>query len=131
MENRLAIDTDILVEFLRGDEDTIRYFEIKEKESILATTCINAFELHIGAQKSSKKKHNTSKVQELLRRLTILPLSLEAAQKAAEINSELEKKGKIVDFKDLLIAAMTMQEGYTLKTNNIKHFARIRGLKLS
>ena len=47
-----------------------------------------------------------------------------------EMKATLEKAGTIIDDADLFIAACAKVHGLTLVTNNIKHFKRIKGLKL-
>ncbi len=46
------------------------------------------------------------------------------------IKSELSKNGLTVDDFDLLIGSTAITYGYTLVTNNEKHFIKIPGLKV-
>jgi predicted nucleic acid-binding protein len=54
----------------------------------------------------------------------------ETAEIAALVYSKLKKKGKLIEDADLLIATSCLQNGYTLVTNNIKHFENIADLKI-
>jgi tRNA(fMet)-specific endonuclease VapC len=58
----------------------------------------------------------------------IVPLSEKSAKKSAEIYATLRQSGTTVDDIDLLIAGIAIEYGYTLVTNNDKHFRRIPGL---
>jgi tRNA(fMet)-specific endonuclease VapC len=49
-------------------------------------------------------------------------------KKSAEIYATLRQSGTTVDDIDLLIAGIAIEYGYTLVTNNDKHFRRIPGL---
>jgi len=56
LKNRVVIDTDILVDVLRGVEKTVAFIaDLENNGSKLSTTVINAFELYYGAYKSKKK----------------------------------------------------------------------------
>ncbi len=48
----------------------------------------------------------------------------------SEIKAHLQKTGSPVDDMDLLIASTAMTMNYTLVTNNEKHFAQIKGLRI-
>ncbi|MEM2057937.1 MAG: hypothetical protein QXO76_06805, partial [Thermoproteota archaeon] len=55
--DQVIIDTDVLVDVLRGSEKVTKFVAGFERKGVaLATTVINAFELYYGAYKS-KKKH--------------------------------------------------------------------------
>jgi tRNA(fMet)-specific endonuclease VapC len=47
-----------------------------------------------------------------------------------DVKLALEKKGEVIEDFDLLIAATALSLNYTLVTNNVRHFERIRGLQL-
>lgn len=124
MEDKVCLDTDFLVNFLRNKSTEVRYVLENESKVILTTTFINLFELYYGAYKS-RIRDNVMKVDELQHRLRILNLSREAVQKAGEVLADLERNGNPIDFRDLLIGCIAKAEGFCLKTNNKKHFERI------
>ena len=124
MEDKVCLDTDFLVNFLRNKSAEVHYVLENEHKVLLTTTFINLFELYYGAYKS-KRKDNVMKVDELQHRLKILNLSLEAVRNAGEVVAELERNGNSIDFRDLLIGCIAKTEGFCLKTNNKKHFERI------
>ena len=129
METRICLDTDVLANILRGHEKELAFLQGVEQTALLATTMINVFELYYGAFLRGNVQ-DLSGVQALLDRLFVLPLSTEAARGAGQIKAVLDKKGLGVDFRDVLIAAIVLQNGYAFKTGNIKHFERIQGLRL-
>lgn len=127
MEDKICLDTDFLVNFLRNKEEEKEYIHAHESKVAFATTFINLFELYYGAYKSGVA-HNLLHVEELQHRLRILSLSKTAVKQAGEILAELEEKGEMIDFRDLLIGCIAEAEGYCIKTNNSKHFTKIQGL---
>ncbi|MDR1688397.1 MAG: PIN domain-containing protein [Clostridiales bacterium] len=50
--------------------------------------------------------------------------------KASEIYADLCKQGKLADDADIFIAAFCLVNGYTLVTNNVRHFENISGLNI-
>jgi len=47
-----------------------------------------------------------------------------------QLKAELEVAGTIIDDADLFIAACAKVHGLILVTSNVKHFKRVKGLKL-
>ena len=129
LENKICLDTDFLINFLRNNEEEVNFIKDNEDKS-LATTYINLFELYYGAHKSEFKKQNVNGVSLLVERLEILNFSIEVVNKAGEILAELEKKGNLIDFRDILVGTVSLMNDYSLKTNNVKHFEKISGLKI-
>ncbi len=130
MGQKICLETDFLVNFLRGKEEAHEYIEKKEETHNLATTTINAFELYHGAYKSQKSEQNVNQTEELLNRLTILELSLKSAREAGKNLAELESQGDKIDFRDLLIGTIAKRNGYPIKTGNKKHFKRVPELEI-
>ena len=130
MEDKICLDTDFLVNFLRNKKEEVEFIKKNELNKDLATTYINVFELYYGAYKSSNKIENVKAVISLLNRLEILNLSNDSVRKAGEVLAILEKEGKMIDFRDLLIGIIALVNNYSIKTNNIKHFNKIENLNI-
>lgn len=131
MGNPVILDTDIIIEYIKGNERIVKFITENEGETTFGTTAINAFELYLGVQHSPYKEQKFAQLHKFISELIVLPLTLSAAKRAAEIQGELQKKGNALAYKDLLIGALALEEGFSLKTNNTKDFARIPGLVLA
>jgi len=129
MENKICLDTDFLVNFLRNKKEEAEFVKEHESDKDLATTFISLFELYYGAYKSDEKQNNLKAIELLLSRINVLNLSNESVKKAGEILAKLERKGDLIDFRDLLIGTIALVNNYSIKTRNIKHFQRIEGLR--
>lgn len=125
-----CLDTDFLVAILRGKNDAKSKMESLDAEGRNATTTINAFELFFGAHKSTKRAKNVKEVFKLLARLNVFDFTLEALEVAGEITANLEEGGKMLDFRDIMIASIVKCRGMTLVTRNIDHFSRIESLRI-
>jgi predicted nucleic acid-binding protein len=126
----VVLDTDILVAFLRNDNEAVNFIgSLQKKNMKISTTTISAFELFEGALISSREE-NIEKAELLLKSMGSYNFNGPASWKAAEISSELLKKGEPLDFQDIAIAAIAIINGESLTTRNVKHFSRIKGLKV-
>lgn len=128
MEDKICLDTDFLVNFLRNRKEEVEFIRENEVDKDLATTYINLFELYHGAYKSSEKQNNLQAILELTNRIEILNFSNDPVKKAGEILVKLEKEGKSIEFRDLFIGTIALVNNFAVKTKNIKHFNRIEGL---
>ena len=61
----------------------------------------------------------------------IIPIGRESAEVFAMLKAGLEKSGTPLDDFDLILAACALANDFVLVTNNMKHFERIEGLRLS
>ena len=129
MDNKILIDTDILIDFLRGDKNTTETIKRISTERLI-TTDINAFELYHGAYKSKNKQINVANIEDLLNSLELLSTNRESMRKAAELIADLDKKGASIDIADLFIASICLINSASLLTRNKKHFERM-GVRLT
>ena len=121
------LDTDILVFLARGKHNIQeRVFQAGLSNCMLSE--ISLAELYVGIFKSGKTAFQT--VVEYLEE-TFMALSISPYLKTyARIRSQLESRGIRLADMDLFIAATAIANEFTLVTHNVKHFARIPGLKL-
>ena len=126
----LTLDTDILVDLLRGRKKAATVIEIFEKSlERLNTTVINLFELYYGAYRLGSADEIAA-VRELENTLEILQLTPKIAEIAGKELAKLAKQGKLIDIRDLLIGIIARENKCTLVTGNIKHFERISELNI-
>ncbi|MCL5877712.1 MAG: type II toxin-antitoxin system VapC family toxin [Candidatus Bathyarchaeota archaeon] len=132
MENpRVVIDTDVLVDFLRGNrEATSLVNRLEERRFLLATTAINEFELYYGAHKSKEPEKAITLTGQLISKLVVLPLTSKSAIKAGHIYAKLERQGTPIGLRDTLIGAIAQTRDFGVATKNLSHFQKIDGLRL-
>ena len=66
----------------------------------------------------------------LLANIEILDFDMHAAEHYGKIRADLEKKGTPIGLLDMMIAGHAQSLGYTVITNNVKEFSRVRNLKI-
>jgi tRNA(fMet)-specific endonuclease VapC len=122
------LDTDISSYIIKRRPATlVEKFE-KHAET-LSVSVMTAAELRFGAEKAGRPKL-AELVEAYLERLAILDWTNEVSVHYARIRSQLERSGKPIGNKDLLIASHAVSQGMTLVTNNLKHFSSVPGLKV-
>lgn len=122
------LDTDIIIEYLRGNKKVID--KLISLPSRKYTTTISLAELFYGIYQSSKKEKNTQKLMDFLTDVEILNIDYDNCKLFGKLKSELKKKGELIDNFDLFIACISVTNNLTLITNNDKHFKRISNLKI-
>jgi len=127
----VCLDTSVLVDNLRGRKETVDYIRKLEAAGTgLSTTTINSFELFYGAYRSVRREKNLVATKALLRRLVVVELSEMASEEAGRLLAMLESKGERIDFRDILIAAISKTQEMAFVTRNTEHFTRIPGLEV-
>ncbi|MCK5813760.1 MAG: hypothetical protein KAH03_05865 [Cocleimonas sp.] len=74
-----------------------------------------------------QKQAETLKQEQLLK---LKPRNKESSDIFAKTKASLKKRGAIIADMDLMIASITLNHGFSLVSNNIKHFERIENLDL-
>ena len=94
------------------------------------TTSITLGELVYGAGKAGSAKL-ADRVRELVTdALPVVPFDARAAQVYGSLRASLESGGKRLAEPDLRIASIALARDLTLVTGNVRHFARIQGLRV-
>ena len=126
---KYLLDTNICVYWLKGNRQ-IEQQVLAAGIDAVALPFITVSELYYGAYKSQRIEANLQLVRNLTEQLTVLESDEAISELFGDLKAGLEKSGMIIDDADLYIAACAKVHGLTLVTNNIKHFKRIKGLKL-
>lgn len=87
-------------------------------------------ELFHGALGYERPEERLALLTELFARHPSAPFDDLAADAAAHIRHDLEKRGCIIGPHDMQIAGLARSRGWTLVTNNTEEFARVHGLSL-
>lgn len=124
-----VLDSDLLVAILRGKEAIKEVIERLDTEKI-AITSISAFELYFGAFKSERAEENAKEVSDLISIYDILPFDGDVSGVAGRIYVDLQKQGKDIGIRDVMIAAICLINDAILVTRNVTHYSRIEGLKV-
>jgi tRNA(fMet)-specific endonuclease VapC len=83
-----------------------------------------------GVYHSIHKKRNLANIQAFFQHFSILVFCKNASHLFAEHKTLLKTNGNSLADMDLMIASIALHHEMVLVTNNIKHFNRIKKLKL-
>ena len=123
------IDTDIIIFALRKDKSVLIKFE-ENKNIPISISMITYAELIFGAKRSQNEQQNMIKVRHIRELYPIEDLNEGVMEVFADIKAKMFNNGIRIEDMDLLIAATAIYNDLTLVTNNVKHFEKIRYLKL-
>jgi predicted nucleic acid-binding protein len=118
----ILVDTNILIDYLRGRPDAIAWLEALEERP--AISAISVLELYAGARSQRDERD----VIALRERLTCLPADEAITERAGAILRHYRMSHGI-DIPDAIIAATAERHGLRLATLNTKHFPMFPKLK--
>ena len=121
----LIVDTDLVIDFLRGAGPGADLVETSLRDGAVRFTAVTAFELRLGADFFRRRQQ----LDALLARRT-LPLDGPAAIIAGEIHTQLDRLGERIGVQEALIAGVCRRFELPLATRNVRHFRRVPGLRL-
>jgi tRNA(fMet)-specific endonuclease VapC len=125
MADLVVVDSDLLIDYLRGRETGARLVRALLTEHRLRVTAVTAYELRVGVDFLSWRDD----VLRLLRGRTF-PLDLASALRAGSVASALRERGRDIGFADCLQAGICLRYDLPLATRNRRHFGRVDDLRL-
>ncbi len=126
------LDTNACVAILRNRPTSVRSHaeEARAAGDRLAISSIALHELWYGTFKSSRLQQGAWQLRMFVAGgLEVLPFDDEDARMSGQIRAELAQAGRSIGEYDTLIGAQCLRRGFTLVTNNLSEFDRIRGLR--
>lgn len=122
MPNAMLVDTDVLIDFLRGNDKAISFIDEFSPHIILSPLVIA--ELYAGV----KGTNELTALDNFVSLFRIVPIDSEIA-KAGGLYKRDFGKSHGVGLADAILAATADKENAELKTLNVKHYPMIKGLK--
>lgn len=124
--SQICLDTSAIIGYLKGREPSASAVDRAVKEFDCYVTTITIYELLFGVARAKKEIGE----QALLGTMTVLSFNDSAARRAADLHSELISSNKDIGVKDVLIAAICLENNLPILTTNEQHFSRVQGLKV-
>jgi tRNA(fMet)-specific endonuclease VapC len=139
------LDTDTLIYMVRGLKPTSkrgqreralglveRCRNVQDEGHTVGVSAITVSELEFGARKSDHYEEESAAVAKVLAPFEVYDYeAVSCAPHYGRIRHELEAAGQTIGAMDLLIAAHALGQDATLVTNNLAHFQRVPGLKVT
>jgi predicted nucleic acid-binding protein len=126
-------DTDAISELLRWRPPSayVKWLlKVPREEQFTSAVVIG--ELYKGAYRSQARERHLANIENrILPSVTILPYDLGCAKVFGEIRGHLEEIGTILPDADIQIAATAIYHDLELITGNLRHFQRIKNLRIN
>ena len=121
------LDTSTLVDFLRGDANTVAAMRRADVSDLVTSTLV-VEELFAGTALARDSHTELFRVDSLLRPLRVLPFDQKSARAAGLLRMMLQKQGTPIGNSDRMIAATAIAHDASVVTSNVHEFARVPGL---
>ena len=126
----LTLDTNIITAFLKNDLRVVgRVSDYLESFDKLTINIISYYEILRGL-KDLGNEEKIERFEDFIQENELVSIRKETVKEAAQIYAYLKKEGNLIEDADILMASIAIVEGLVLITNNIKHFERVKGLRL-
>ncbi len=126
------LDTDTCIFLMRGESPALaaKVQAVPLQQQVMSAVTFAELTYGVQASTAAKRKQNQSVLDSLVLHLAVLDWPQDAAKHYAEIRTDLKKRGAQLGAADLMIAAHARAMGATVVTNNVKDFARVKGLEV-
>ncbi len=124
--NRLLLDTNIVIDFFKGNK---YIFQLLEQQEAIYIAAAVLGELLLGAYRSVNPQVKTTEIESFLTKCEVKEAKSNTAQNYASAKASLLRKGKPIPDNDIWIAATAIQHNLLLFTSDA-HFREVDGLLL-
>ena len=119
----MLIDTDVLIDFLRGRPEARDFIASLPRDVAVSTATVA--ELYVGVREGRERQA----LEDMLATFRMLPLDAEAARQGGLLRRDYGK-GHGVGLNDALIAATALLHALPLATLNLKHYPMLNAGQL-
>ena len=125
---RFLLDTDTIRFALRGQGAVASELRRRSPTEV-CTSSIVVGELELGVARRGSRRLRRE-LDRFYSGLEVLPYDVEAARRYGRLVAALLADGVPIGVEDTMVAAQSLSRGLTLVTHNLRHFQRVRGLKV-
>lgn len=113
----VLIDTDIAIDYLRGESSAKDLILPLWKGSKAYLSILTVYELHAGMRENERED-----TENFINACNIEPITIEIAQKGGEIYRHYRRQGITLTSTDCLINATAIVKGHKIATRNKEHY---------
>lgn len=130
MSQRYLLDSDVCVALLKGADTGVRDRLLALPATQVAMCSVVRGELESGAWGSPDPYGRLARIERMFGEYASLPFDDGAAARYGQIAGALRRAGRDIGSADTMIAAIAELNDLTVVTRNLKHFKRVKGLKV-
>jgi predicted nucleic acid-binding protein len=115
---KLLLDTSVLIDILRiqhGRKELLR--ALAEEGHHMATTAVNVAEVYSGVRAGEERR-----TIELMESLECYAIDAAVGEHAGRLKCIWAKRGHVLALPDVCVAAVAIEQGFALLTDNRRHF---------
>ena len=120
---KVLVDTDVMIEFLRGKTEAIKFISSHFEEMMLSS--VTVAELYSGVRDGKEKEA----LDAFIERILVLPITTKVAIRGGLYKREYYKSHG-TGLADAMIAASSVSAEVPLFTFNLKHFPMLKNVKV-
>jgi len=127
----IVLDSTVLIAAERAGQNprgVIENMLARMGDTEATLSVITVVELAHGIQRANSAVRQVARerfLNELLNEISVEPVTIQIALRAGKLDGNLEGKGVRIALGDLLIGATALEIGYSVVTNNVRHFQMI------
>jgi len=127
----MIVAADVFIAGEKGKFDLVGWAESLGGEAI-QIAAITIAELWHGLERAtgSHRIKRSEYLNKTIEALPVLPYTKQTAQLHARLWAELERGGARIGSCELIVAATALEYGESVATFNVRHFRRIKGLRV-
>jgi predicted nucleic acid-binding protein len=127
----MILDADVLIADERGVFD-LHSWLVGQPRARFELAAITVAELWHGLERASgaHRARRRTYIEGALARFPVIPYTDLTAQIHAHVWADLESRGKMIGYHDLIVAATALERGSAVATFNVRHFSVVKGLKV-
>jgi len=115
---KLLLDSSVLIDVLRArNHRRAQLAELVRGGHVLCTTALNIAELYAGMRSGEEQA-----TEALLAGLQLFEITADAGRRAGALKNAWSRKGRTLTLADTIIAAVSIERGCALVTDNAKDF---------
>ena len=126
----IGLDTTAIIDIFNGEENIIK--KINELREPLVSTIINYQEIFFGVDLGDHTLIEEENYYDyFFESIEVFGLTMDAAKRASKVLRSLRKVGYDIGEFDSMIAGVLLTNGINkIITRNVKHFSKVKGLKV-
>lgn len=121
---KVVLDTNTCIYALKLQGRVVERLREHSPDDV-GVTIVTVAELWFGARKSARPQATRREIDAFLAPLEVVPFDRAGAEAYAEIRFELERSGRPIGERDLLIASIARARELTVITHNLSEFRRV------
>ncbi|TLZ48515.1 MAG: type II toxin-antitoxin system VapC family toxin [Methanobacteriota archaeon] len=104
--------------------------DLLESPDPVGVSAITVMQLYHGVSRAAVPEAEAEKIERALKGVATYDVTREVAGRAGRLDGELVTRGEALDPADVIIGVTALHRNEPLVTRNVRHFSRLKGLRI-